>query len=75
MDDKIKHPSHYCFGDIETIDCIESLVAGRSPTEAYCFGNAIKYIARAGRKDGSSFEDDCKKAMWYIQRALSSRKE
>ncbi len=32
----------------------------------FCLGNAIKYIDRAGKKDGSSEETDLHKALEYI---------
>lgn len=33
-------------------------------------GNALKYIARAGRKDGNSEEDDLFKAIDYLQKRI-----
>jgi hypothetical protein len=33
-------------------------------------GNAIKYLCRAGRKDGSTELADLKKALVYVQRAI-----
>lgn len=35
----------------------------------FCLGNALKYIARAGRK-GSRIED-LKKARWYLGREIA----
>ena len=32
-------------------------------------GNAVKYIARAGKKDPSTEIEDLKKAYWYLSRA------
>ena len=60
----INHPSHYNTGSIEVIDAIESWQLNFSR------GNAIKYIARAGRKDGETEIDDLRKAIWYIQREI-----
>ena len=60
----INHPSHYNTGSIEVIDAIESWQLNFSR------GNAIKYIARAGRKDGETEIDDLRKAQWYIQREI-----
>jgi len=31
-------------------------------------GNALKYIARAGRKDPSKVREDISKAIWYLER-------
>ena len=62
--DSVNHPSHYTFGSIEVIDAIEGL---RLP---YHLGNALKYIARAGRKDPAKTEEDLRKAIWYINRYI-----
>ena len=63
--DMINHPPHYTFGTIEVIDAIEGL---RLP---YHLGNALKYIARAGRKDPARTEEDLRKAIWYIDRYIT----
>lgn len=63
-DDVVNHPSHYTDGKIEVIDFIEDKNLG------FCLGNAIKYIARAGKKDPSKLEEDIKKAIWYLNRFL-----
>ena len=65
LDDPVNHPSHYTFGSIEVIDAIEGL---RLP---YHLGNALKYIARAGRKDPAKTEEDLNKAVWYINRYIA----
>ena len=36
----------------------------------YHLGNALKYIARAGRKDPAKTEEDLRKAIWYINRYI-----
>ena len=44
----------------------------------FCLGNAVKYIARAGKKDkpGASAHEagyeDLQKALWYLQRAIKN---
>ena len=48
---------------IEVIDYIESKELG------YHLGNVIKYISRAGLKDGKVMED-LQKAQWYLNRAI-----
>lgn len=63
--DKIDSPSHYA-GDTEPID----LIASTDMLRGFCLGNAIKYIARAGKKEGESEVDDLKKARWYLDRWL-----
>lgn len=60
MSEKISHPKHYNFGNIEVIDIIED--AGMS--EGFCLGNALKYILRAKHKQ--NYLDDLKKAKWYL---------
>lgn len=60
--DIINHPSHYVDQSIviEPIDLCERL--------PFCLGNALKYVFRAGHKDGSSELEDLKKALWYLER-------
>ena len=60
----INHPAHYTFGSIEVITAIEDW---KLP---YHLGNAVKYIARAGRKDPAKTEEDLSKAIWYINRYI-----
>lgn len=35
-----------------------------------CKGTAVKYILRAGKKEGESEKDDLMKALWYLERRL-----
>lgn len=58
---KIDHPEYYKAGGIEAIDVIEDWKLD------FCLGNAIKYIARAGKKSDDA-RTDFKKAAWYIKR-------
>lgn len=67
MNDKINHPAHYQ-GEVECIDCIKSAVRGLEGIEAYCAGNALKYIYRHRLKGGI---EDLQKATWYIERLIS----
>jgi len=60
--DPINHPSHYTYGKYEAIEVIEDWGLG------FALGNAVKYIARAGKK-GNAIED-LKKAKWYIEREI-----
>lgn len=64
--DMVNKPPHYQ-GAVEVIDAIESAL-GAGGFEAYCRGNALKYISRAGKK--GSFEEDIRKAIWYLERVL-----
>lgn len=61
----IDHPDHYAEGrKYEPIEVIEDWQLG------FCLGNALKYISRAGRKTDDI--EDLKKAIWYIDRHISS---
>lgn len=62
--DPVSHPSHYTDGKIEVIDFIEDKKL------SFHLGNAVKYIARAGKKDPTKKVEDLRKAAWYIQREL-----
>ena len=67
--DPVNKPSHYTDGKIEVIDFIEDKKLG------FCLGNAIKYIARAGKKDPTKEREDIKKAIWYLNRYLKELEE
>lgn len=60
----VNHPPHYTDGKIEVIEFIEDKKFG------YHLGNAIKYICRAGKKEGADFKTDISKAIWYLNRVL-----
>ena len=62
--DSVNHPSHYTDGKIEVIDFIDDKGFG------FCLGNAVKYIARAGKKDISKTVEDLRKAVWYIEHEI-----
>ena len=64
MKEMVNHPSHYNDGKIEVIDFIEDKNLN------FHRGNAVKYIARAGKKDKSKEVEDLKKAQWYIEREV-----
>jgi hypothetical protein len=40
----------------------------------FCLGNAIKYIDRAGKKDGETEEKDLRKAMEYLKIYLGDKR-
>ena len=67
LNDKVSHPTHYTYGDIEIIDFIEQVTKDYKPELAFAIGNAIKYISRANRKNG---KEDLDKARWYLNRAF-----
>ena len=58
--DNVNHPSHYIYDGVEVIQLTEQMNFNR--------GNAVKYVARAGRKDPQDELVDLEKASWYIQR-------
>ena len=60
-------PSHY-HGDraIEPIDVIEDWNLN------YRLGNALKYIARNGRKPGEDPREGLRKAVWYLEREMEA---
>ena len=59
------NPSHYrgFSNGAQVIDIVERLNFNR--------GNAIKYIARAGRKEGAETITDLEKAKWYLEREIA----
>lgn len=67
--DTIDHPAHYggAANPYEAIKVIEAWKLG------FCLGNAVKYIARAGRKDPNAELEDLKKARWYLDREIAAR--
>ena len=63
--DNINQPSHYKTGGIETIAFIKAKL-GPEGFKAYCRGNALKYLSRAGKKDKAKEAEDIKKAIVYL---------
>jgi hypothetical protein len=61
-DDPI-NPKHYSVSGLQPIDAIEKWELG------FCLGNAVKYIARAGKKN--DLLEDLKKARWYLDREIA----
>ena len=60
----VNHPSYYNTGSIEVIDFIEDQKLN------FHLGNAVKYIIRAGKKNGEKEIEDLQKAKWYIARYI-----
>lgn len=67
----VNHPSHYG-GDVphEVWKCLE---AWGLTTSAYLW-NAVKYIARAGKKDPAKVIEDLEKARWYLDHEIEALK-
>lgn len=55
-------PDYYKSNGIETIDVIEAFDLN------FCLGNVIKYVLRAGKKDGEDKKKDLTKARFYLKR-------
>lgn len=67
-DDPVDHPDHYSEGRAhEPIDVIEDWGLG------FHLGNAVKYIARCGRKPGEDPSECLRKAVWYLEREIARR--
>jgi Protein of unknwon function (DUF3310) len=62
--DMVHHPPHYGShpSGVECIQIVEHM--------NFCVGNAVKYLWRAGLKDGVDPVEDLKKARWYIDREI-----
>jgi hypothetical protein len=61
----VDHPPHYNRHP-SGVECVEI-------AEGFGFnlGNAIKYIWRAGLKDGTDVAEDLAKARWYLDREIA----
>ena len=67
--EEVNHPDHYLQSTgFEVIDVIEAWDLN------FCLGNALKYVARAGIKNPEKKKQDLEKAVWYIERVISSLK-
>lgn len=62
----VNHPAHYGGADnpYEAIKVIEAWGLG------FNIGNAVKYIARSGKKD--DLLEDLRKARWYLNREITN---
>jgi len=63
----VDRPPHYTSSAVEPIDAIEAWELD------FHLGNAVKYIARAGKKDPAKVVEDLQKAAWYLNRAINRR--
>ena len=68
--ENVDHPSHYLKNSgHEVIDVIEAWNLN------FSLGNAIKYIARSGKKDPAKTIEDLEKAIFYLNYEISSLKK
>jgi hypothetical protein len=58
----VTNPAHYRRFPVEVIEITEQLDFNK--------GNAVKYLCRAGYKDGVDEMEDLSKALWYVNRAI-----
>lgn len=65
--DNVNHPSHYIGGAVECIDALEAATVDLQGIEAVCTANAIKYLWRWKKKNGT---EDLEKARWYIDKLI-----
>lgn len=61
---KLKKVPHYSWCKFEPLLIIEDWQLG------FYLGNVVKYINRAGRKEGESRLTDLKKALFYLDREV-----
>lgn len=61
----VSHPSHYADLDPEPITFIRD--------KDYLTGSALKYIFRAGHKDGADEDVDMGKAAWYLRELVAEQ--
>lgn len=62
---EVNHPSHYAALDPEPITFIRD--------KDYLTGSALKYIFRAGHKNGADENIDMGKAAWYLRELVTER--
>jgi hypothetical protein len=68
MSELVNHPSHYQSGKYECIEVLSDVVANLKGIEAFCVGNAFKYLWRYQKKNGV---EDLNKAKWYLDYLLT----
>lgn len=67
---EVNHPEHYQSGGLEAIGVISAFTQDCTPIEAFCIGNALKYLCRWKKKNGI---EDLKKAQWYINYLIGGK--
>ena len=66
---QISHPSYYTHDGIEVIDLIDAYNLN------FNLGNVIKYVTRAGHKDGEDILTALNKAEWYLSHEIERIKK
>lgn len=62
--DLVNRPARYTFSKIEVIEALEAWKLD------FRLSNAVKYLARAGKKNKEKTKEDLEKAIWYINRYI-----
>lgn len=65
--------SYYDVQGHEVIDVIRQVTMGLDGFDGFCLGNVVKYVMRAGEKDGEPFESDIRKAHDYAHMLVYGR--
>lgn len=63
--DPVNHPPHYTSHPLG-VECIQI-----TQHMNFCLGNAMKYLWRAGQKEGQPTIQDLEKAVWYINTEIN----
>ena len=66
---QIEHPDYYSSGGIEAIDFIDAHKLN------FNLGNVVKYVTRAGRKDGEDTLTALRKAQWYLEHEIEREEQ
>lgn len=69
----VNHPAHYG-GKDNPYEVVKVVEAWGLDQDAYLF-NAVKYIARAGKKDATKLVEDLEKARFYLERRIARLKK
>lgn len=67
LEKNVNHPLRYTKGKVECIDALESAVAGKTPEDAICVANVIKYLWRYEEKEPLR---SLMSARWYLDRLI-----
>ena len=66
---QINHPDYYSANGLEVIDFIDAHNLN------FNLGNVVKYVSRAGRKNGEDTLTALKKAQWYLNREIQRHEQ
>lgn len=67
-------PSYYDANGVSPLDCFRDGLISREELVGFCKGNIVKYVVRAGLKDGESAVKDFSKARVYLDVLLDLSK-